>query len=303
LFSTKSGASRLLIGVVVGLIALKAVAAWLSGSISIVAQAADSLFDLVAAIITLLAIRMALKPADTEHPYGHGKWEDIAGTVQGILIMAAAGVLIYASIRRILTGTAIELTEIGMAVMGVSIVASIFLSRHLFRVARATRSIALEANARNIRVDIYSAIAVLVGLLAVRLTGLGYIDAAVAIGVAGYIIRLGYQTVSRSLPGLVDTRLAPEQEALIEGCLEAYRDQVAGFHKLRTRYSGSQSYVDLHLVMDRSISLEQAHQICDQVEADIRNRLGGASVTIHLEPCDGECYRCSVICNQRDTAG
>jgi cation diffusion facilitator family transporter len=299
MFSTKVGASRLLIGVVVALIAVKAVVAWLTGSLSVLAQAADSLLDLIAGIVTFLAIRMAARPADREHPYGHGKWEDIAGAAQGILIIAAGGVILYASIRRILVGAIIELTEVGIVVMAVSILVSILLSRHLLKVAQATGSVALEANARNIAADVYSALAVLVGLVAVRFTNFSYIDAIVAIGVAGYIIQLGYKTISKPLSGLVDARLSPEQEAVIKDCLNGYAGQVAGFHELRTRRSGSHHYVDLHLVFDRKISLEQAHEICDQIEAEIRNRLPGSSIIIHAEPCDERCDQCSAICSGR----
>ncbi len=299
MFSTKAGASRLLIGVVVALIAVKVVVAWLTGSLSVVAQAADSLLDLIAGIVTFLAIRMAVVPADREHPYGHGKWEDIAGAAQGILIMIAGGIIIYASIRRILVGAVIELTEVGIVVMAVSILASILLSRHLLKVARATGSVALEANARNIAADVYSALAVLVGLVAVRLTNLSYIDSIVAIGVAGYIIQLGYKTISKPLSGLVDARLSPEQETVIKDCLEGYAGWVAGFHKLRTRRSGSHHYVDLHLVFAREISLERAHEICSQIETDIKNRLPGSSIVIHAEPCDERCEQCSAICASR----
>jgi cation diffusion facilitator family transporter len=146
---------------------------------------------------------------------------------------------------------------------------------------------------------VYSALAVLVGLVAVRLTNLSYIDSIVAIGVAGYIIQLGYKTISKPLSGLVDARLSPEQETVIEGCLEGYAGRVAGFHKLRTRRSGSHHYVDLHLVFDRKIGLERAHKICDQIEADIKNRLPGSSIVIHAEPCDEQCEQCPAVCASR----
>jgi cation diffusion facilitator family transporter len=214
--------------------------------------------------------------------------------------MVAGGLIVYSSIRRILAGTTIELAEAGIMVMAVSITASILLSRHLLKVAKATESVALEANAHNIAADVYSASAVLVGLLAVRLTNLNYIDSIVAIGVAIYIFRLGYQAISKSLSGLVDTRLSPEQEAVINTSLEARRAQVVGFHKLRTRRSGSQRYVDLHLVFYRSISLEQAHEICSQIEAEIKDDLPGTSVTIHLEPCDERCQKCPADCCRRE---
>jgi len=301
MFSTKAGATKLLIGVVVGLIIFKLVVSWLTGSISIVAQAADSLLDLFAGIITFSAIRIAAKPADAEHPYGHGKVEDIAGIVQGILIFIAGGLIIYSAIVRIIEGSSIELAEAGIAVMGVSIVVSIFLSRHLLRVSRTTGSIALEANAHNIAADVYSASAVLVGLAIVRFTGLNIIDSAIAIGVAIYILKVALDTIRKPISGLLDEKLPPSQQAVIEDCLKKHSREVSGFHALRTRRAGSQSYIDLHLVMTRDISLEQAHQICDRIEVEIKSTLREASVTIHAEPCDQECEQCAAICSQRRT--
>jgi len=304
MFSTKAGATKLLIGVVVGLIILKVVVSWLTGSISILAQAADSLFDLFAGIITFFAIRIAARPADAEHPYGHGKVEDIAGVVQGILIFIAGGLLIYSAVRRIIEGSSIviEPAEAGIAVMAVSIVVSIFLSRHLLSVSRTTGSVALEANARNIATDVYSASAVLVGLAIVRFTGLNIVDSVIAIGVAIYILKVAIDTIRKPISGLLDEKLPHSQQAVIEDILRKHSREVSGFHALRTRRAGSQSYIDLHLVMAREISLEQAHQICDQIEAEIQSALHEASVTIHAEPCNEECEQCSVICSKRRTS-
>jgi len=302
MFSTKAGATKLLIGVVVGLIIVKVVVGWLTGSISILAQAADSLFDLFAAIITFSAIRIAAKPADAEHPYGHGKVEDIAGVGQGILIFVAGGLIIYSAIGRIITGSSIELTEAGIAVMAVSIVISIFLSRQLLRVSRRTGSVALEANARNIATDVYSASAVLVGLAIVQFTKLNIIDPILAIGVAVYILKVAIDTIRKPISGLLDEKLPPSQQAVIEDCLRKYSREVSGFHALRTRRAGSQNYIDLHLVMAREISLEQAHQICDRIEVEIQSVLHEASVIIHAEPCDSECEQCSAICSKRQTS-
>jgi cation diffusion facilitator family transporter len=299
--STKSGATKLLIGVVVGLIIIKVAVGWLTGSISVLAQAADSLLDLFAAIITFSAIRIVAKPADAEHPYGHGKAEDIAGVAQGVLIFVAGGLIIYSAIGRIIEGSSIEVVEAGIAVMAVSIVASIFLARHLQAVSRATGSVALEANARNIAADICSASAVLVGLAAVRLTRLNIIDSVIAIGVAIYILKLAIDTMRKPMSGLLDEKLPPTQQAAIEACLSRHCREVSGFHALRTRRAGSLSYVDMHLVMARGISLEQAHQICSQVEAEMKNALREVSVVIHAEPCDNECEQCSAICSMRKT--
>jgi cation diffusion facilitator family transporter len=301
MFSTKAGATKLLIGVVVGLIILKVVVSWLTGSISILAQAADSLLDLFAAIITFSAIRIAAKPADAEHPYGHGKVEDIAGVGQGILIFIAGGLIIYSAISRMIKGSSIELAGAGIAVMAVSIVVSIFLSRHLLSVSRATGSVALEANARNIATDVYSASAVLVGLAIVQFTGLNAVDSVIAIGVAVYILKVALDTIRKPISGLLDEKLPPSQQAVIEDCLGKHSHDVSGYHALRTRRAGSQSYIDLHLVMASDISLEQAHQICDRIEIEIKSTLHEASVIIHAEPCDNECEQCPAICSKRRT--
>jgi cation diffusion facilitator family transporter len=300
-FSTKAGATRLLIGVVVGLIIFKVVVGLLTGSISILAQAADSLLDLFAGLITFFAIRIAAKPADAEHPYGHGKVEDIAGVVQGILIFMTGGLLIYSAIDRIIKGSSIALAEAGIAVMAVSIVVSIFLSRHLMSVSRHTGSVALEANARNIAADVYSASAVLVGLAIVRFTGINIIDPILAIGVAIYILKIAIDTIRKPVSGLLDETLPSSQQAVIEECLRKHSREVSGFHALRTRRAGNQSYIDLHLVMAKDIRLERAHQICDRIEFEIRSTLHEASVTIHAEPCDNECEQCAAICSKRRT--
>jgi cation diffusion facilitator family transporter len=299
MFSTKAGATKLLIGVVVGLIILKVIVSWLTGSISILAQAADSLLDLFAGIITFSAIRIAAKPADAEHLYGHGKAEDIAGVGQGILIFIAGGLIIYSAIGRIIKGSSIELAEAGIAVMAVSIVVSIFLSRHLLRVSRRTGSVALEANARNIATDVYSTSAVLVGLAILRFTNVNRIDPIIAIGVAIYILKVAVDTIRKPISGLLDEKLPLSEQAVIEDSLKKHSREVSGFHALRTRRAGSQSYIDLHLVMAGDISLEQVHQICDQIEVEIQSVLREASVIIHAEPCNEECEQCSAICSRR----
>ena len=294
MFSTERGAANLLIGVVISLILLKVIAGWISGSISVFAQAADSFLDLFAGVVTFFAVRIATKPADEEHPFGHGKVEDMAGMVQGVLLFIAAGLIIYSSVQRIINKTPIELAEAGMVAMVVSMVASILLSRHLLKVSRATGSVVLEANARNITGDIYSTAAVLVGLLVVRLTGLSILDPIIAIGIAIYIAKIAYDAINKPLLGLVDASLPHSEQAVIKSCLAEQGNQVVGFHELRTRRSGNQRYIDLHLVMAKGINLEQAHQVCDLLEVDIRSRLPWTNVTIHVEPCDGKCKYCSI---------
>ncbi len=294
MFSSPSGAAKLSLVVVTGLIGLKVVVAVITGSLSIFAQAADSLLDLFAVIITFLAVVMAARPADKEHPFGHGKVENIAAVVQAGLIFIAGGLIIYSAIRRIIVGATVELAEAGIGVMVVSIIASIFLSRHLLKVARATDSISLEANARNIATDVYSAVGVLVGLVVIRFTGLNIIDPIVALVVALLILKVGYEVMRRSFGGLIDVRLPEVEESVIRSCIMEHDGELVGFHELRTRKSGSQRYIDLHLVMPKHVSVEEAHRVCDEVEQGIKKRLLGSSVIIHVEPCSEECDQCPI---------
>jgi len=302
MFSTRSGAAKLALVVVIGLIALKVVVAVITGSISITAQAVDSFLDLIAVAIIVLAIRVASMPADEEHPFGHGKVEGVAAIVQAGLILAAGGSIIYAAVQRIITDTPVELTEAGIGVMLVSIIVSIFLARHLLRVSRATDSIALEASARNIAADVYSAGGVLVALVVIRFTGLSILDPAVALGVALIILKAAYDVTRKSFGELVDVRLPKVEEDEVVSCIEEHSGQLAGFHRVRTRKAGNQRFIDLHLVMPKSVSVEEAHVMCDHLEQDMKNRLPNSSVTIHVEPCDAECEQCHASsCSQRIT--
>ncbi|GAI32155.1 unnamed protein product, partial [marine sediment metagenome] len=207
MFSSKSGAVKLAFISVLGLVVLKVVVAIITGSISILAQTVDSFLDLFAVVITFFAIGMAAKPADEEHPFGHGKVENISAVVQAVLIFTAGGLVIYSAVNRIISGASIELTEVGIGIMVLSIVVSILLSRHLLKVSRATDSLALEAIGHNIAADVYSAAGVLAGLVAIRLTGLGILDPIMALAVALIIIRSAYKVMRKSFGGLIDVTL------------------------------------------------------------------------------------------------
>ncbi len=300
MFSGTKGATRLSILVVISLIALKAVVSIITGSLSILAQAVDSFMDLFAVGVTFLAIRFSSKPADAEHPFGHGKAENIAAVIQAVLIFIAGGSIIYSAVIRAGAASTLDDTEIGMAVMAVSILASVFLSRHLRKVARQEDSMALEATASNIAADVYSAAAVLLGLIIVRITGWDIVDDILAGIVALFILKVGFDVVRRSYGGLVDVKLPEEEERIIEAAItEHFGGEVVSFHKLRTRKAGNQRYIDLHLVMPKHITLEEAHEMCNHLEEDMKTRLQRTDITIHVEPCDGKCAACRLKCEKR----
>ncbi len=285
---------------VVGLFVFKVVVGLVTGSIGIWAQAADSSLDIFAVIVTFLTVGLSSKPADREHPFGHGKVEDVAAFVQAILLLVAVIAIDYSAVLRIIHGETIKVTEAGIAVMAVSMTASIFLSRHLFRVARNTGSVALDANANNIRGDIYSTAGVLAALAVVRIgalfgADLDILDPIIALVVSLLILRAAFNVGRNAYGGLVDVRLPREEEELLMNLINEHTGQLVGVHRVRTRRSGSQRHIDLHLVMPRGASVEEAHTMCDHLEADIGTKLPRSNVTIHVEPCDTSCAECSML--------
>ncbi len=294
MFSTRKGAARLAFFVISGLVIFKAVVSFVTGSISITAQAVDSVLDLFAVGITFFAIRMADKPADEEHPFGHGKVEGIAAGIQAVLIFGAGGWIIYTSVDRIINGFEIEMSEAGIAVMVVSVIASILLSRHLRKVARTTDSLALEASAQNINADIYSALGVLAAMIIIRITGFSIVDPIVGILVSVLILKSAFEVFRNSTKDLLDNRLPEIEENVITTCIEEHTHLHAGFHKVRTRKAGNQRFVEFHLMLPKNMSIEEAHSMADHIEHDIGERLNNISVTIHVEPCDTECEQCRI---------
>jgi len=302
-FSTPSGAARLLLGTVLGLFAIKVLVGVFTGSISIWAQAVDSSLDIFAVVITFLTVGYSSKPADHEHPFGHGKAEAIAAGIQAVLLLGASAAIAYSAVQRIINGAAVAYAPAGVAVMLVSMVASILLSRHLFRVAKATGSTALEANANNILADVFSTGGVLLGLAVVSIwENLTIIDPILALLVVLIILRSTYRVGLMAFHELVDVRLPDEEEKKVRQAItEHFGGEVVNFHRLRSRKAGSQRYIDLHLVMPKHISLEDAHVMCDHLEKDMRTRLSRTDVTIHVEPCDGKCEACQLTCEERQS--
>ena len=294
MLATKENAAKLSIVAVSFLIAMKVVASIVTGSIAIRADAIHSVIDLVGAIVGFIGIKIADRPPDRQHPFGHGKAENIAGVVIASLIFIAAGTIAYQAITRLISGATVELVTVGIYVTAAAIAINLAISWYMMRVARATDSVALEATARDLTADVLSSVAVLVGLILVRLTGVALLDPIVALLVAILIFRTAFLTMKKSFGGLIDTRLPRPEERKIIACLKEHGGQLVGFHKIRTRKAGSQRYIDFHLVVSKDVSVEKAHQLCDELEQQIEARLSYTSVTIHIEPCDGKCEQCSL---------
>jgi cation diffusion facilitator family transporter len=298
--STKSRAAAVSVASNTTLILLKVAAGILTGSISLIAEAVHSTMDLAAAIIAFFSVRISDTPADDQHPFGHGKAENISGVAEGVLIFVAAGIILYEAILRIITGTGLEYVEIGIGIMALSIIVNIIVSRYLVKVAKKTDSVALEADAKHLTTDVLTMVGVLVGLALARITGLSIFDPITAIIVAVMIIKAAYDITKKSFGGLMDTRLPEDEEETITKIIKEHAAKLAGFHDMRTRKAGSLRFVDLHLVLPNKVSLEEAHGICDHLEQDVKEKLSNVSMTIHVEPCDTECQTCTVICSHRE---
>ncbi|MGC4113760.1 MAG: cation diffusion facilitator family transporter [Myxococcales bacterium] len=277
------------------LVAGKLVIGLLTGSVSVISEAIHSAVDLVAAGIALFAVKTATKPADKDHAYGHGKIENVSGTVEAILIFLAAAWIVYEAIHKLLHKTPVEMPGLGVAVMAASSVANYLVSRMLFRVGKETDSIALQADAWHLRTDVWTSAGVMCGLLVIMLTrwllpavDLWWLDPVAAMAVALLIVKAAWDLTRESLKDVMDESLPEdEQRWIVEHVSTAAG--VLGFHGLRTRKSGPQRFVDFHLLVDRSMSVETSHRLAHDVSGAIKARFEGASVTIHVEPCDGRC--------------
>lgn len=265
------------------LIIFKLIAGIFMGSISVISEALHSGIDLLASIIAFFSIREASKVPDDEHPFGHGKYENVSGFVEAILIFLAAILIIYEAVKKISHGATIENTGAGIIVMLVATLANFIISMLLLKIAKKTDSIALEADGMHLLTDVFTSMGVLVGLVLVRFTGLKIIDPIAALLVAILIIKTSIDMTKKSIVDLVDSKLPEEEVNRILDIISNY-PQIKTYHKLRTRKSGQRREVDIHLKLDDSTTLTEAHSLCNAVEQDIKALFPECYVLIHIEP-------------------
>lgn len=268
------------------LIILKLIAGIISGSVSIISEAIHSSMDLVAAIIAFFSVRVSTKPADKEHPYGHGKIENVSGVIEGVLIFVAAFLIIEEAIKKLIHPTKIEDTLIAVGVMLFSAVVNTLVSRQLYKVAKEEDSIALEADALHLKTDVYTSLGVGVGLLLLKLTGIYLLDPIVALLVALLIIKESWELCNNAFHPLLDKRLADEEEDRIKGVLAKYQAEIIDYHQLRTRKAGSTRHIDFHLTVYEDLSVRESHDLCERIEDDIEAVLKNSIVHIHIEPAE-----------------
>jgi cation diffusion facilitator family transporter len=264
------------------LIAMKLIVGIISGSVSIISEAIHSSMDLLAAIIAFFAVRISDVPPDSKHPYGHGKVENISGVIEALLILVAAIWIIVEAIKKLL-GEPYELESIwiGSLVMTVSAVVNTIVSRKLYKVARETNSVALEADALHLKTDVYTSLGVAVGLGLIMLTGIKWFDPGIAILVALFIIRESFVLLKKAFWPLLDSSWGEDE---IEDLEKKLNVMEVNYHDLRTRVAGNYRFVDIHIEIPESESVGSAHQYCDRIEDELKDVYDNITVTIHVEP-------------------
>jgi cation diffusion facilitator family transporter len=281
---------RVSIAVALLTIALKGLAWWLTGSVGLLSDAMESLVNLASAIFALLMVRIALRPADHDHPYGHHKAEYFSSGFEGLLIFLAAGAILWTAVQRLLAPQPLEQVGTGLALSVVSSLFNGLLAWAMLRASQHHRSIALEGDARHLLTDVWTSVGVVAGVAGVALTGWLWLDPAIAIAVALNILREGSRLVWRSSQGLMDESLEPAVQAEIEKTLAQFTHPTIRFDHISSRRSGSRRFVDLHMHMPAAWSLGRAAALRASVEQALMSAVPGLRATIQLLPTDVEAH-------------
>lgn len=277
------------------LVVFKVIVGIAIGSVSIISEAIHSGVDLLAAVIAMFSVKTSSVPADERHPFGHGKIENISGFVEALLIFAAAFWIIFEALKKLNAPQIMENAEWGVGVMLFSAVMNFIVSQKLFQVGREADSIALQADAWHLRTDVYTSAGVMAGLGIIWLghrffpdTNIHWVDPVAAIFVAVLILHAAYELTVQSLSDLVDVQLPPEEENFIRDIIRS-EPAIHGFHQLRTRKAGHVRFVEFHIKVDPKMSVHDSHNITRTLKQNIRKKFAECVITIHIEPCDGEC--------------
>jgi cation diffusion facilitator family transporter len=261
------------------------------GSVSVISEGIHSGMDLLAAIIAFFAVRTSGQPEDEGHPFGHGKFENISGAAEALLIFVAAVWIIVEAIHKLMRPTEMESAPLGVAVMAASVGLNLFVSAKLFRVGRETDSMALQADAWHLRTDVWTSAGVLSGLgiiwIARRFFGveLPWLDPVAAIAVALLIVHAAWELTRESVRDLLDVGLPEGEIEWIREYLDGH-EASHGYHHLRTRKGGATRFIEFHLFVPPSMSVEHSHMVVEAIEDDMCERFPRAQVTIHVEPAE-----------------
>lgn len=286
--STVRNMALLSIAAAIVTLALKFGAWFLTGSVSLFSDAAESLVNLAAGLMAFWMLTIAARPADAGHAYGHDKAEYFSSGVEGALILVAAVSIIYAAVERFIHPVQLSHLGPGLLVSGLAALVNLAAARMLFRVAREKDSIALEADARHLLTDVWTSAGVLLGLLVVMFAPPAWqvLDPVMAVLVGANIVMTGVKLLHRSLDGLMDAALPEQETRSIEASIQAMLPSGTSFHDLRSRKAGPRRFVEFHLLVPGETSVRASHDLCDRIEEEIARELAQTSVIIHVEPTE-----------------
>jgi cation diffusion facilitator family transporter len=271
----------------IGVMGLKMLAWWMTGSVALLSDGLESFVNVTAAFIAYFVIRYAERPADHDHQFGHHKAEYISAVVEGVLIVVAALLIIQEAWDALASPAVMEAPALGLAINAVAGVINAVWATILIRTGKKFRSPALTADGHHIMSDVVTSAGVFVGLILAVVTGYAILDPLLAILVAINILWQGYKVIGHSLGGLMDKALEPEEEAAVREAITAHSAGALDVHDLKSRRAGSAAFIDFHLVVPASMSVGEAHDICDRLEDAIKEVIPGATLAIHVEP-EGE---------------
>jgi cation diffusion facilitator family transporter len=283
------GTARFSVGSAATLAATKLFVGVASGSLGVLSSAFDNLADILMSGVNYLSIRKSMEPADSSHPYGHGKAETLGTVFMSVVVALTGGWIVWEGIRRLRAGIVPRSVDTGIVVMALSVAASWYIAERIRKAGEETGSSALAADSLHFRTDVWSGGGVLVSLLAYRVTGWQWLDPGVAMVVGGYIVSAAFPIFREALDDLMDRSLPHETVERIQYIIDSHRPLVVDYHALRTRRSGSEKHVDFHVVVCRLYLLEDAHRVADHLERELSQALGNAHVVTHIDPCGIEC--------------
>ena len=272
------------------IIMLKLIAGFLSGSISIISEAIHSLSDMLASVITFFSVVRSSEPADKNHPFGHGRYEDMSGFIEGLLIIFASVYIFIEAGKKVFFAAETEFEPmLGIYVMIFAVVANFFVSSYLFKIAKKSGSISLLADAEHLRTDIYSSFGVLLGLVLIKFTGIEILDPLIAFFVALFILKTGISITKTALNNLLDGSLPDSDVRLIQKVVNG-SDGVVSYKNIKSRRVGAYKDIEITLIFPSDMTILQCHDICDDIEAKLEHELGNTVVVLHAEP---DCKNCA----------
>src|SRR5262245_19182435 len=267
-------------------IGLKSAAYYITGSVGLLSDAAESGVNLLAAVTALLSLWYAARPVDPSHTYGHEKIEFFSSGLEGTLILVAAAGIAWYAVRRLFVPEALHSLDLGTLIALVASLVNFGVAQVLLRVGRKYGSIVLEADGRHLMTDVWTSVGVVAGLALVWLTNLQFLDPLIALAMAANIVWTGFDLVRRSFNGLMDHALPVEEQDRVRAAIEAHLEPGMDYHALRTRQAGSRRFADFHLLVPGLYTVRRAHDVANRIEAAVRAALPNLEATVHIEPIE-----------------